>query len=137
MFPYVVMPDALGLIVDLLNSHQELPAELQGKIVAQLPDDFPDRLPWVQVIQVPGASSRPVRGRIGQASFDINVYDFDNATANRYARIVAAIAQSLIGLSNSEGGVVDLEVTEPFPLPDVTRANRWIVEILVSYRPLT
>lgn len=138
IYPVVVMPDPLGLVIDLLSTHPQLPAELQpGKVVAELPDDFPNLLPWVEVQQVGGASYRPVVYRVGQASFDINVYDFDNATANLYARTIAAIAQSLVGKSNNEGGIVDIQVTEPFPLPDVTRAHRWIVQILVSYRPLT
>lgn len=138
IYPMVVMPDPLGIVIDLLSTHPQLPAELMpGKVVAELPDDFPDRLPWVSVNQVGGASSRPVVYRVGQASFDINVYDFDNATANQYARTIAAIAQSLVGKSNYEGGIVNIQVTEPFPLPDVTRAHRWIVSILVSYRPLT
>lgn len=137
IYPVVIMPDPLGLIIDLLSTHPQLPSELVGKVVAELPDDFPDRLPWLTVEQVPGATSRPVVYRVGQASFDVNVYDFDNAKANTYARTIAALAQSLMGKSNSEGGIVDIHVTEPFPLPDITRAHRWIVQILVSYRPLT
>lgn len=137
MYPVVVMPDPLGIVIDLLATHPQLPAELAGKVVAELPDSFPDQLPWLTVDQVSGASSRPVVYRVGQASFDINVYDYDNAKANLYARTIAAIAQSLLGKSNTEGGIVDIQVTEPFPLPDITRAHRWIVQILVSYRPLT
>lgn len=136
IFPFVRMPDPKQMLIELLLADPNLPAELQGKIVGDLPDTFPADLPWVEVRQAPGASARPVPQRIGQSAFDIHVYDFYDADANTLARTLAGIIQSLIGKSNTEGGFTYIEVTEPFPLPDVTRAHRWIVQALVSYRPL-
>lgn len=135
-YPYVVMPDPTKLMVDLVADSTLLPASLTGKVVAELREDFPADLPWVAVQQVPGANPRPVRNRVGQAAFDVNVYAFRNDTAALLARQVAALVTSLVNKSNGEGGVVWVDVTEPFPLPDVTTAHRWVIQVLISYRPL-
>lgn len=136
IFPLVVMPDPKQLLIDALATHPSLPLDLVGKVVGDLRDDFPADLPWAEVRQVAGASPRPVPQRVAQAAFDIHVYDVNDADANVLARHVAGIVQSLIGAKNSEGGFTYIEVTEPFPLPDITRAHRWIIQALVSYRPL-
>lgn len=136
MWPLVIMPDATKLLVDLIADHPSLPLDLADKVVAELPDSFPASLPWCEIRQVPGAGSRPVPIRVAQASLDIHVYAFRNDEAASLARIVAAITQSLVGAKTNDGGVSFIEVTEPFPLPDVTTAHRWIVQVLISYRPL-
>lgn len=136
MWPIVVMPSATKLLVDLIADHASLPVDLTGHVVAKLRDDFPANLPWCEIRQVPGADRRPVPIRVAQAAFDIHVYAFRDDEADSLARTIAAIAQSLVGMSTVDGGVTYVEVTEPFPLPDVTTAHRWIVQVLLSYRPL-
>lgn len=134
--PVVKMPSGTRLMIDLLADHPDLPPELVGKVVATLTDTFPRDLPWAKVAQTPGAGSRPVPYRVAQASFDINVYAFRDDEADDFARSIAAIAESLKGVSNGIGGVTDVTVTEPFPLPDTTTAYRWVVQVLLSYRPV-
>lgn len=135
-YPYVVMPDPTRLLVDLIADSVVLPPSLAGKVVAELREDFPADLPWLAVQQVSGASPRPVRQRVGQAAFDVNVYAYRNDTAASLARQVTALIASLVNKSNDEGGVVWVDVTEPFPLPDVTTAHRWVIQVLISYRPI-
>ncbi|RSM73453.1 hypothetical protein DMH04_41310 [Kibdelosporangium aridum] len=135
-WPVVVMPDPTQLLIDLLSAHPSLPVTLSGKVSSELPEDFPKGLPRLQVRAVPGAGSRPVPIRVGQTAFDIQSYAATVDQAEQNARTVAAIVQSLIGKSTANGGVVDVEVTEPFPLPDVTTAERWNIPAVVTYRPL-
>lgn len=130
------MPDATQLLIDLLVVHPSLPVSLSGKVSSELPDDFPADLPHLQVRAVPGAGTRPVPIRVGQAAFDLNSFAATVDQAELNARTVAAIVQSLVGKSTANGGIVDVEVTEPYPLPDVTSAERWNVPALVSYRPV-
>jgi hypothetical protein len=134
--PFVLMPDALLLMLDLLSTDTNLPAALTGKVVSDLSDNFPADLPWVTVESVSGASPRPIKIRLAQAAFDINVYAMDKAEASLHARTVAGILQSLEGKKNTEGGITNIEVTEPFYSPDLTTAHRWLIQALVTYRPL-
>jgi hypothetical protein len=135
-FPVVVMPDPTQLLIDLLAAHPSLPAGLAGKVGSRLPDGFPEGLPFLQVRPVPGAGARPVPVRVGETAFDLHSWAATEDVAEANARTVAAIVQSLIGASTGNGGVVWVEVTEPFPVPDVSTAERWIVPATVAYRPL-
>ncbi|MBE1468097.1 hypothetical protein [Kibdelosporangium phytohabitans] len=135
-WPVVVMPDPTQLLIDLLSAHPQLPARLSGKVSSELPPDFPEGLPRLQVRAVPGAGARPVKIRVGQTAFDLNSYAVTVDEAEHNGRIVAAIVQSLVGKSTANGGIVDVEVTEPFPIPDVTTAERWVIPAIIAYRPI-
>ena len=135
-FPFVKMPSAAELLMDLLESDPNLPPELIGKVVPVLDDNFPADLPWLVVRSVPGAGSRPVPQRLAEAAFDLPCYAFDHATAEDLALTIAAIAQTLVGKKTSKGGVTYVEVTEPFALPDGTTAHRWIVQVTMTDRPV-
>lgn len=139
--PVVVMPSPLKLVVDLLRAHTQVPAALTpaaARIVATLPDTFPAGLPFLQVVQVPGAGHRPVPLRLAAAQFDLHLYDIDPYAASELARQVAALGLSLEQRATAAGGItrVDL-VSDPWPLPDpeVPDLARWITSISIVYRP--
>jgi len=135
--PVVVMPDPWKAMLDLLRANAELPAELVGKVYATLPDEFPEGLPVLQVVQVPGGR-RNVPLRLATALFDLHVYPADVFEAMTLARHVAGIVQSLEQRSTAECGFTMVRlVDEPFPLqdPDST-AERAVIPISATYRPM-
>lgn len=135
-FPFVKMPDRVKLVIDLLSLDPHFPPQLAGNISAQLPNTFPESLPWVRVAAVPGAGFRPVPQRLASGSVDIHVYALRDDEAQGYALTIEGILQSMIGKSTSEGGMRGVEVQSPFPLPDTSTAYRWIVSASLVYRPL-
>lgn len=135
--PVVVLPNPWKAMIQLLAAHPQLPAELVGKVAERLPDDFPEGLPFLHVVKVPGGR-RDVRMRLATALFDLNIYHADLFEADELARQVAGVVQSIEGRSTAACGftVVRL-VDEPFPAedPDST-AERVIIPISATFRPM-
>lgn len=138
--PVVTMPNPWLMMLTLIRSHADIPAAfnpVDQHIVETLPDHFPDGMPFLHVVQVPGGR-RNVQLRLATALFDLHVYDPDLFSAMEYARLFAAIAQSLEQKKTNLGGFTMVRlVDEPFPLTDPdTGSPRAIIPISATYRPL-
>lgn len=142
--PVVVLPNPWKAMLELLQGHPQLPEPLQGnnaagdrRVCATLPDTFPQQMPYLHVVQVPGGR-RNVPLRLATALFDLHLYHDDLFTAMDLARYVAGVVQSLEQRTTIECGftVVRL-VDEPFPLQDPdTGAERAVIPISATYRPM-
>jgi hypothetical protein len=135
--PVVALPNPWEAMLRLLQPHPELPAALAGKVVEELPDDFPAGMPYLHVVQVPGGR-RDVPRRLATALFDLQVYSERLFDAMELARHVAAVVLSLEQKSTVDCGFTVVRLLdEPFPLPDPdTGANRAIIPISATYRPM-
>lgn len=138
--PVVTMPNPWLMMLTLIRVQSDLPAELDPvdeHIVETLPDHFPQGMPYLHVVQVPGGR-RNVQLRLATALFDLHVYHPDLFTTMELARRVAAVAQSLEQQSTALGGFTRVRlVDDPFPLSDPdTGSPRAIIPISATYRPL-
>lgn len=138
--PVGVMPNPWLMMLTLIRIQPDLPAALSPvdeHIVEALPDHFPEGMPYLHVVQVPGGR-RNVQLRLATALFDLHVYHPDLFTAMELARQVAGVAQSLEQKKTALGGFTMVRlVDEPFPLTDPdTDTPRAIIPVSATYRPL-
>lgn len=136
--PYVAVPDAwLGLLTAFRTS-LNLPAELNGRVCAELPEDFPGTLPLLHVFPVPGNQTL-VPFRLWKTSFDLNLYAATVFDAYRLARQVLGVCETFVqlGVPSVGLGFTEIDTTPPFPLQDFdTHTERVIISISTTYRPL-
>lgn len=139
-----VMPNPWLAMLNLLRANPDLPDSLLGdtpagdsRVCATLPDSFPDDLPMLHVVQVPGGREN-VRLRLRTALFDLHLYHADLFTAMNEARYVAAAVSSLEGRAAAECGFTVVRTVDvPFPLQDPdTGAERAVIPISATYRPV-
>lgn len=135
--PVIVFPNPLRMVLTLLRNHPALPATLNGKVCATLPDAFPDGCPYLQCALGAGGR-RLVPLRLATAVIDLNVYDPDLYTASDLAAQVAAIALSLEQQTSDGGGFTRVVISgDPHPMQDPdTALERYVVPITLTYRPL-
>lgn len=137
--PVVTMPNPWLMMLTLLRVQADMPAAfnpVDEHIVETLPDHFPEGMPYLHVVQVPGGR-RNVQLRLATALFDLHVYDPDLFTAMELARQVAAVTLSLEQKRTALGGFTMVRlVDEPFPLSDPdTGSPRAIIPVSATYRP--
>lgn len=137
--PVVTMPNPWLMMLTLLRVQADMPAAfnpVDEHIVEALPDHFPEGMPYLHVVQVPGGR-RNVQLRLATALFDLHVYDPDLFTAMELARQVAAVTLSLEQKRTALGGFTMVRlVDEPFPLSDPdTGSPRAIIPVSATYRP--
>lgn len=135
--PVVAMPNPWKMMLQLLRGHDALPAALRDKVAERLPDDFPEGLPFLHVLQVPGGRAN---AQIGLATvlFDLHVYADELFDAMELGRQVAAVVPALELRSTAEGGFTVVRLVDmPFPFQDPdTGAESAIVPVSATYRPV-
>lgn len=138
--PVVAMPNPWAVLLDLLRAHEALPEvfhPVDQHVVEQLPDDFPQGMPYLHVVQVPGGR-RNVQLRLATANFDLHVYHQRLFEASELARLVAAIVVSMEQRKTATGGFTMVRLAdEPFPLQDPdSESPRMVIPISATYRPV-